>query len=336
MGTECKNDDAARAAAAGGGSIGVVLLNLGTPETEEQIPGFIYRLLSDPYVMPLPWPFRQGLAAFISRMRSKKVTEHYRAIGTRSPLSSLTRAQVKALRGELGNGFVVRYAFRHSTPYAVEVLGSLAQEGVHRVIGLPAYPHYSRSTTASAVKDLGAASCITGVKLGLVNSYAGEPGYIEALAQLTIPLLTPDSHVIFSAHGLPLKAIKDGDPYLSEVATSVAVLSERLPTGTKYSLAFQSRVGRMKWTGPNLLDETERLAREGVRSLVVVPISFVCENLETLYELDIELAGFARERGIENFRRVPTVGCHPAFIAELARLVRAAVKKEGWEVTDGN
>ena len=316
--------------------LGVALLNLGAPESESRIPAYLRGLLSDPAVMPLPWPARPLAARLITRRRAGTVACHYRAIGGRSPLFSQTRGQVEALRAALGDQMVVRYVFRHSAPRAAEVLSAMADAGVRRVVAVPAYPQWTRSTSGSAAADLDRAARRAGVQARCASSFPDAPGYIEALAALTLPHLSTSAHLVLSAHGLPMRAIRRGDPYLEEVRRTVNALAQRLPAGTRYSLAFQSRVGPMAWTGPALSAEVSRLARGGVRTLVVAPISFVCENLETVYELDIELAALARECGITTFRRVAAPGCHPAFISEIARLVRRTAREAGWGVQDGS
>jgi protoporphyrin/coproporphyrin ferrochelatase len=312
-------------------TLGVVFFNLGAPESQNDVPAYIRRLLSDADVMPLPWPVRGLVAATIARKRSGVVADHYRAIGGRSPLCAQTQSQVKALGSELGGGFAVRYAMRHSAPSAFQALSDLAAAGVSRVVGLAAYPQWTRSTSGSALRELDRAGRRIGVRVRRAPSFPDAPGYIDALAASVLPLLSAGCHLLVTAHGLPLRAIEGGDPYLGEVSRTVAALKKRLPLGIRCSLAFQSRVGRMPWTGPSLTEEVKRLAGEGVRALVVMPISFVSENLETLYELDIELAAHARECGIAEFSRVPAPGCQPAFIAELARIVRRAAQEAGWE-----
>lgn len=310
--------------------IGLVLLNLGGPRSEDQIPDFLRRMLSDPDVLDLPWPFRPGLARWIARRRSPHVAAHYRAIGGRSPIDEQTRAQVEAIRAELEPACVVRHVFRHSRPFADRVMAGLADLGVSRVVALPAYPHWSRSTIGSAMLDLRRAAKPLGLELYEVGSYPAAPGYIEALASRTLELLEDGTHVIASAHGLPQRMIDKGDPYVDEVNKTVAALAERLPQGTPLGLAFQSRLGRIEWTRPYLVDEIQRLSKDGVRSVLVVPISFVAENLETLYELDLELAEWAASCGIESYKRVPVPGTHPAFIRELAGLVKNAIEQAGW------
>jgi ferrochelatase len=317
-------------------TLGVVLLNLGAPEGETDIPGYIRRMLSDPDVMPLRWPVRPLVAGMIARRRSGTVAGHYRAIGGRSPLCAQTLSQAQALERELGPGFAVQFAMRHSTPDARRAMSDLASAGVSRVVALPGYPQWTRSTSGSALRDLERAGRRLGVQVRCAPSFPDAPGYIDALAASTLPLLTVGCHLLITAHGIPLRALEGGDPYLAEVSRTVAAVEKRMPPGTRCSLAFQSRVGRMPWTGPNLAEEVGRLAGEGVRSLVVLPISFVAENLETLYELDIELAAHARECGIPDFKRVPAPGCQAAFIAELARIARTTAREAGWEDCHGD
>ncbi len=315
--------------------IGVVLLNLGGPESLADVPAFLVRLLSDPDVVTLPWPIRPAIARIIAWRRSARVADHYRAIGGRSPMTDQTRAQVEALGVGLGDGYALRYAFRHSPPSADQVAAGLAEAGVRRVVALPAYPHWSRSTFGSAVRDLRRAAEACGLMLREVPAYPQADGFITALAAQVEPLLTSGAHLVISAHGLPASIVRNGDPYVEHVRRTVTALVARLPAGTGHSLAFQSRMGPVEWTRPYLADEIRRLAADGVESLVVAPVSFACENLETLYELDHEMAGLARACGIGSFRRAPAPGCHPAFIGELVRLVERTARDAGWENCDG-
>jgi ferrochelatase len=323
--------------------IGVVLLNLGGPAREAEIEDFLRSLLSDPDVLPAPWPIRPLLARRIARKRAPRVAEHYRAIGGGSPIETETRAQVEALANELGQDFAVRHAFRHGPPFADTVVDQLANAGVRRVVALPAYPQWSRSTTGSALADLARAISGKDMQMTEVRSYPEGPGYIAALADLTRPLMPDSGHLVFSAHGLPQSMVDRGDPYPHEVGRTVKALTAALgittgadaSKGDSHSLAYQSRMGKVEWTRPYLRDEISRLGKAGVTSLLVVPLSFVCENLETRYELDIEMAKLAKECGITSFRRVATPGCHPEFIQELARLVSEQATAAGWKA-DGH
>ncbi len=310
--------------------VGVVLLNMGGPESEPEIPVFLEQLLSDPEMVPLPSLLRRGLARFVSRRRAPKVALRYRAIGGKSPIGDETRLQAGALGRALGNGFRAGYAFRYSSPRAKRALAEMSYAGVKRVVALPAYPQWSRATVGSSVADFGVAARAIGIEWCEAPPYPEGEGLIEALADRLEPVLSEGTYVLMTAHGLPERFVKKGDPYPDQVKKTASRLAERLPNGTRWSLAFQSRLGPVKWLEPNLSEEIPRLGREGVRSLTVVPLTFACENLETLYDLDIDAAEQARSWGIRSYRRAGTPGCHRAFIDELARLARTTADKVGW------
>lgn len=168
---------------------GVVLMNLGGPRNEDEIAPFLTSLLSDPQVVPVPWPVRPLLARRIARRRSPRVAEHYRAIGGRSPIEEQTRAQVEALELELGEGYQVRHAFRHSPPGADRVMREFAAAGIRRVVALSAYPQWSQTTSGSAVRDLNRAARPHGIKVREAPSYPEEEGFILALKELIQPYL---------------------------------------------------------------------------------------------------------------------------------------------------
>jgi ferrochelatase len=312
----------------------VLLANLGGPEGPADVAPFIERMLSDPLVMPLPWPLRRLLARLIARRRGPRVVEHYRAIGGASPVRRHTEAQGAALAALLGDEVAaVRTVLRYSEPRAAAVLAELAAAGVREAVALPLYPQFSSTTGGSALAEISAAAARAGIAVTATPSFPAARGWIAALAERTLPHLEPGCHVLLTAHGLPQRIVDRGDPYVAEVRATAAALARALPPGTRTSLAFQSRLGPAEWTRPYLVDEVRRLATEGARSLVVVPLSFVCENLETLYELDIEVAALAAAAGVARYRRAGAVGCHPAFVAGLAELVRGAVAHR-FEVAD--
>jgi ferrochelatase len=314
---------------------GVVLLNLGGPENQQAIDSFLINMLSDPDLVPIPWPLRPILARRIAKRRSAVVAEHYRAIGGKSPIAEQTDAQVAALAKQLGQRYLVKHAFRHSPPDAARAVKELVAQDVKRIVALPAYPQWSQTTTGSALKDLKKACRPYALDLQTTPSFPDGPGFIRALAEIAGNSLEANTHVIVSAHGLPQRIVNRGDPYVAEVERTFAALSAELPRGVTCSLAFQSRLGRIEWTRPYLTDEIRRLAQAGTKSLMVIPISFVCENLETLYELDLETAQLAKECGIATYQRAATPGTHPAFIDELTRLVLRAVEQARWETTNG-
>jgi protoporphyrin/coproporphyrin ferrochelatase len=315
----------------GTGPIGVLWLDIGGPERAQDVPAFLRSFLSDPRVVPVPWPIRPLLARFIATRRSAQAAAHYRAIGGGSPLPQQSRWQTEALQEELGEPFVVRYAFRHSAPHIPDVIAGLHCQGVRRVIALPAFPQQSHTTTTSALEACAAAARREGCDMAAIRSYANAPGFVKAIADLAFPMLGAGSFVLFCAHGLPEKIVRAGDPYVADVHSTVAAVAARLPRKVRYGFAYQSRLGTQRWTRPYLTEEIARLGRDGISSLVLIPVSFVCENLETLYELDVEIAELAAKSGIPSLRRVPTPACHPTLVSELARLVRTKIQELDWQ-----
>jgi ferrochelatase len=313
----------------------VVMLNLGAPDGEEGIRPYIRSLLGDRDVVPLPWPARKLLAGFVSRRRSPMVAEHYRAIGGQSPLHNQTRAQAESLRLALGGAVPVRYAFAHSNPGIADVMKGIAKSGARRVVAVPMFPQWSLSTSGSVARKVSDAAAACGLELAVSGSFPDEPWFVDSILGAAAAHFAPGAHLLVSAHGLPLRTVGRGDPYTGEVQRTVTAIAARLPQAVGHSLAYQSRVGRMKWTGPDLNSEVLRLVRSGVSNLVVAPVSFVCENLETVYELDMELRKYAMENGVERFTRLLTPGSDAGFIAGLGGHVRRTAKHAGWEVPDG-
>ncbi|HJO26850.1 MAG TPA: ferrochelatase [Planctomycetota bacterium] len=328
------------ASAPGGGSaprggsalIGVVWLNLGGPATTADLPAFLRSMLSDPTVVSAPAPLRWGISRFAATFRAPRVAHHYRRIGGGSPLYAESARQLAALNRELGPGFTSAIAFRHSPPRADAALTELARSGCKRLVAFPAYPQRSRGTTDSALADLRRAAAPLGLEVASCPSFPADELFIDALAAGVRTCLkrgerTP--HLLFSSHGLPESALRRGDPYRDEVELTAAALAARFPELSS-SLAFQSRLGPVAWTRPYLTDELRRLAADGVTSVIVAPLAFACENFETLYELDIEVAALAASLGITSFLRAPAPGKHPAFITCAARSIRRSAAAAGW------
>jgi len=310
---------------------GVLLLNMGGPEKKEDIALFLRSLLGDPMVFGAPWPVRPLLARMITSRRLEMVSEHYEAIGGKSPVIPETRAQAEALSLKMFRACPVNYAFTYSEPKPETAVLEMKAAGIRRIIALPLFPQWSKTTSGAVVRDVKKACTNQGLELAVTRSFPDEAGYIKAMAELTLPLVGEGAYVLYSAHGLPESVIRKGDPYVQEVESTVSALKESLPRGVQSSCAFQSRVGPVRWVRPFLDEEIRRVAQEGVKSIVTVPVSFVCENLETLYELDIEIAQLAAECGIESFKRTPAPGVHPAFIGMLEKLVIQTSEKAGWE-----
>jgi ferrochelatase len=330
--------------------VGVVALNLGGPDSLDAVEPYLRRLFSDPDVIQFPAPLRPLQPLFaraVARRRAALSRENYRLIGGRSPIAAESSAQAAAVAAELGRrGLRVRpfVAMAAWHPFSEEAVRDMRASGVGRAVALPLYPHYSRTTTGSSWRLLtrAAARAATGsaggkIDLALVDHYPDAPGYIEAVAARVGEAIEtlPAEHratapVIFSAHGLPESYIRRGDPYLDDVRVTVAAVVRQLGLGARASLAFQSRVGRMRWLGPQTEEVLKEMGAEGTRAVVVVPIAFTGEHIETLQEIDILFKEHAEKAGIVHFARARTVGCHPAFIRALADLAEAAARARGW------
>jgi protoporphyrin/coproporphyrin ferrochelatase len=322
--------------------IGVVALNLGGPDSPEAVQPFLRRLFSDPEVIQLGWArFLQPLLArLIAWRRAPLSRAAYAQIGGRSPIRDESQAQAAAVaEGMTGRGLPARpyLAMACWHPLSDEAVAAMRADGITRAVAVPLYPHYSRSTTGSSFRALARAVAGTGIEVAEVERYPDAPGYIEALcervreAQNMLPeSLRNDAPVLFSAHGLPESYIRRGDPYLDDIRITVAAVTRRLGLGPRAQLCFQSRVGPQKWLGPYTEEAIDRLAEAGHTALVICPVAFTGEHIETLQEIDILYRDRAAARGIKHFARARTVGCHPAFIDALAALAVDAAAKRGW------
>jgi ferrochelatase len=305
------------------------LMDYGAPSTDGEVRPFIASLLSDPAILPLPWGLRQGLAQLIAARRAPKVMARYRQIGG-SPLPGAVRAIADGLSERMGPPFVVRVAFCHATPRVAEVVAELCDAGVDRVVGIPLFPQRSFTTSDICQRLLLAAAARSGVATAVAPDFALEPGYLEAMASGLRPRLRPGSHVLMVAHGLPQRLEAAGDPYPGRVRESAKALAALLPAEQPWSLAFQSRLGPAAWTGPYLEDELERLAGEGIDDLVLQPLSFASENLETRWDLDHVALSRAEALGMRRVDRAPAPGSEPLFLDMLATHARRVVRASGW------
>jgi protoporphyrin/coproporphyrin ferrochelatase len=320
----------------------VVALNLGGPDSLDEVGPFLERLFADPDVIQLGWlRFAQPmLARFIARRRTPLSREAYAQIGGRSPIRAESTAQATAVAQALeSRGIAARpyVAMSCSNPLAPQTVAAMKGDGIERAIALPLFPHYSHTTTGSAFKLIDKAAAGTGIELAHVDRYPDAPGYLQALTErLSEAIATlPDADqgtapILFSAHGLPESYIEKGDPYLDDIRVTVAAVIRRMGLGSRAQLCFQSRVGRQKWLGPYTEEAIDRVASDGFTALVVCPVAFTGEHIETLQEIDILYRDRALERGIRHFARARTVGCHPAFIEALADLTLKAARDRGW------
>lgn len=306
---------------------GVLLLNLGGPDTLADVEPFLFNLFSDRQIIPLGPSFLQKfIARRIARRRAPKSSESYRLIGGGSPIRRITESQARALELALNAGgrFMVRVCMRYWHPFAAEALQEMTGAGIREIVALPLYPHYSIATTGSSLTDLHqtARTQAPGLSILDIRSWPAEPAYIECLAARVREGLEQFKggpvQVVYSAHSLPKKFIAEGDPYVAETQTTIEAL-EKL-TGQHGILCFQSRSGPVEWLEPSTPDLLEDLAGRGCKNILMVPISFVSDHVETLYEIEMLYRGQARSLGMR-LESTRALNDDPLFIAALAGLV---------------
>jgi ferrochelatase len=323
------------------GRVGVLLLNLGGPDKLEDVGPFLYNLFSDPEIIRLPFRWLQKpLAWYIASRRTSISQENYKQIGGGSPLRRITEAQGEALQeqlGDLGQEAKIYVGMRYWHPYTEEAIALLTQDNLDNLVILPLYPQFSISTSGSSFRLLDRLwqedPKLQRIEYTVIPSWHKQPGYLQAMAELISQEIdqfaNPDGvHIFFSAHGVPKSYVEEaGDPYQQEIEECTALIMQTLNRPNPHTLAYQSRVGPVEWLQPYTEDALKELGTQGVKDLVVVPISFVSEHIETLQEIDIEYREVAEEAGIHNFRRVPAPNTHPVFIRALADLVIDALQK---------
>jgi ferrochelatase len=316
--------------------IGVVLLNLGGPEKLEDVEPFLFNLFSDRKIIRLgPWFMQKFIARRIAKKRAPISMESYKLIGGGSPLVKTTIEQGVALAEMLADygNFKAGMAMRYWPPYADEILREFAAAGISRLVALTLYPHYSIATTGSSVDDLNeaAARSADDFEIVVIDSWPDQPDYIATLAaNINEGLLQfgdEPVQLVYSAHSLPVKFIEEGDPYLEHMDRTIKAIEAE--TGVKGCLCFQSRSGPVKWLAPSTPDMMKKLAAEGCKNLLMVPISFVSDHVETLYEIDILYRDMAAELGMR-LERVRSLNLQEGFIRALRELVLDACREKGW------
>ena len=317
-------------------SIGVILLNLGGPERLADVEPFLYNLFSDRQIIRLGPAFLQKpIAWMIAKRRAPKSRKAYALIGGGSPLKSLTRQQGEALEKELGKvgRFQVAMAMRYWQPFAQETLQKLADQNISRIIALTLYPHYSKATTGSSLEDLRHAAALFPDFFDIIEiaAWPEQPDYIQCLADSIVAGLKQfkggQAELVYSAHSLPVRFIEEGDPYLEDMRKTIAAV-EKI-TGIKGHLCFQSRSGPVEWLSPSTPDMLQQLAGQGCCKVLMVPISFVSDHVETLYEIDILYRELAETLGM-SLKRTESLNIRPRFIVGLKKLVEAAARQKKW------
>lgn len=312
----------------------VILFNLGGPDAPEAVRPFLRNLFSDPAIIPLPGPLRRVLAWAISRRRAPEAGAVYAPLGGRTPLLGQSRAQAEALEAMLGNDYRCFVAMRHWRPRAQRVVRDVLAYGPDKVVLLPLYPQFSTTTTGSSFQEWFQEARDAGLEVPTkeICCYPQSPGFVQSYADLLTKALRgcgeEPVRVLFSAHGLPEDVIKGGDPYQAQVEKTAREIVLAVPafaradtTALDWRISYQSRVGPKKWISPYTDEEISLAGQEG-RGLVLVPIAFVSEHVETLVELDVEYRELAERVKVPFYKRIPTPGIDRGYIGALASLVR--------------
>jgi len=317
--------------------VGVVVFQLGGPDSLDAVEPFLYNLFLDPDIIDFPFAklARPVLARLISTTRTRKVKKCYAAIGGQSPIVRWTARQAQALEEVLqpALGARVVVAMRYWHPFTDEALAKLEQDSCDELVLLPLYPQYSKTTTGSSLNEWNRrfpASRLAGVPVKVVREFHNHPSYIAALVEQVESALgrfadPRETHLIFSAHGVPVSVIQDGDPYQTQVEETTRLVLERGRWGLPHAVCYQSQVGSGRWLQPSIHEVVVQLGRRGVQKVLVVPISFVSDHIETLHEIDREAREEAAQAGIREFQMMPGLNDAPRFIRALADLVLEAV-----------
>lgn len=318
--------------------IGILLANLGGPDSLEAVRPFLYNLFSDPDIFrfPLPWITQRLFAYLLSTSREKEAQSNYAEIGGRSPILPLTQQQGTLLEESLqaaGLNAKVYLAMRYWHPFTQEAVRQMADDGVEEIIFLPLYPQFSYTTTGSSLNEL--KRCLAkeprlrSTPLRMVNTYYDDPQFIQAVADTVRDALQEktwgchpqDVTVLFSAHSLPRRfVIRNKDPYPQQIEATCRLVMDHFP-GMKWDLAYQSKVGNLVWLGPQTDGVLAYYSATGVDNVLMVPIAFVSDHVETLFEIDLEYIPEAEELGLHHCHRAAALNDHPRFIQALAAQV---------------
>ena len=316
--------------------LGVVLFQLGGPDSLESIQPFLYNLFCDPDIIDFPFAriARQPLAKLISTRRAKHVAHHYAEIGGKSPILEFTQRQATALERELRRDLDARVvvAMRYWHPFTEAAITQMAAHAPGELVLLPLYPQYSKTTTGSSLNEWNRRFLPNGwnPRVHIVSEFYQDTAYIDAVVaavEASLREMDDPAHadIIFSAHSVPLSVIQQGDPYQRQIEHTVDLVWQQGRWPARRHLCYQSKVGASKWLRPSMHETIKNLAASGSKHVLVVPISFVSDHVETLHEIDIEHREQARSLGIEEYRMMPGLNDSAAFITALANLVRRRV-----------
>ena len=317
--------------------VGIVLFQLGGPDTLEAIEPFLYNLFCDPDIIDFPFARigRKPLAKLISSTRARKVQHHYSTIGGGSPIRRHTERQARALEAELRNQGVDAHCFvamRYWHPFTGEAIEQLRDAECDEVVLLPLYPQYSSTTTGSSLNEWQRLFC-DDLPVRRVETFYRDPMYLDAVIEKVTEALArfPVSdrpQIIFSAHSVPLSVIDKGDPYQRQIEDTVRLLMDRGGWLNTHRLCYQSKVGASKWLQPSLHHTLKQLSAEQVREVCIVPVAFVSDHVETLAEIDHEARHEAQRLGFTQFEMSAGLNDSPKFIQALGQIVQNALQDE--------
>lgn len=319
-------------------NIGVILFNLGGPDSLDAIEPFLYNLFSDPDIFKIPVG-QKLFAKIISSRRAPKVQEEYKLIGGKSPINEWTEVQRKNLENVLNENskdkFTVITAMRYWKPLIRDVAKEKSLDAFDKIVMLPLYPHYSITTTGSSFNEWNLFYKGDKSKLIYINDYPVNSFYIKAINQridetlLKFPEPIRDQvQLVFSAHGTPVSLVKKGDPYNEHIKQTVNAVMDERRNSHDHHLCYQSKVGPVKWLEPATDTMIEKLSNEGKKHLLIIPISFVSDHVETLFELDIEYRHIADECKIENYIVMEGLNNSQLFIEALIEETMKVVENE--------
>jgi len=316
----------------------VIMLNMGGPKTNADVRDFQRRLFNDSLLIrfPLSWAFQKLFASLLIAFRTKATEKRYQLIGGGSPIFESTKNQAKAVQDELkerGRSIKVTFSFNYSTPLPDESIREVQQAGKKYLLPLSLYPHYSKATTGSNIHYLKKSAKTIYPQLQFLNtpSYYLDDHYIKAFTDRILEEIQPgeslnDFYLLFSAHGLPLYFLTEGDLYPYQISQTVAKILSKLGRDNNWTIAYQSAVGPLQWLKPAIEDMIKALARRNIKKVIVVPISFVSDHIETTCEIDMEYRQIAEDLGIDDFRMSNALECHPEFIKALVDAVEKALR----------
>ena len=321
---------------------GILLFNLGGPERLDDVRPFLFNLFSDPDIIRIKNDTaRRLLAWFIATTRQRKSRGLYQQIGGGSPLRKITEGQAEALGirlSERGYPVKVYVGMRCWQPTIAEAVRQIERDGISQLVALPLFPQFSVTTTGSCFnyfkKTMAAAGLGQKVAVSYVERWFDEPLYLESMADLIRQAMgrfsdknPKNSHLLYSAHSIPVRYVEEGDPYLDQTRETLTLIDERLGNVSPSTLAFQSKVGPVKWLGPSTNSVLTEFGRRGTSRVLVIPISFVSDHIETLQEIDILYRGLATKAGIAEFERAESLNLYPKFIEALANLSIRALQQ---------